>query len=691
MAERASSLHAEALCLIARTELGAVLARRLSDGLGGEIFLQSALLEKGRDNLSATPFEQAIACLRQCFTEGRPIVAILASGIVIRALADLLDDKRSEPPVVVVDETGSFAIPLLGGHRGANDLARQVAEVLGGTAAITTASEAYLNLNGESGTALDAPPFGWTLLTPREETRKAMGALIAGATAQLEGVAQEAEWLTPLAKTKDSKTQGKGTGGAESVSIKAQAWTEIIATKIIDSPQQVAEKSLNYGVGQLALGVGTSKNANPDSLIGLVTETLSEHKIPLAAISFLATWEGKRNEPAVMALAKRLGLGIYGLSTPRLGAEAEWLSEPSEEVVRALGIPGVAEAAALAALGGGRQAQLLVAKCKNHEATCSVAYACLSSETNLSALPASKVEAEKKGHGGVSVVGLGAGGEAWLTGEALRHLAACEAWVGYTGYLERLVTLFPRAARKRGLYGSSLGEERERAELTLKLAEGGKRVALVSSGDPGVYAMASPLFEALEASGSAVSVSVVAGISAVQAVAARVGAPIGHDFCCISLSDLLTSREDILRRVEAAAGADFVIAFYNPASRTRRDLLDQALSLIEQARGGAMEVVLAHAVGHKDEKITHTTLAELNPDLVDMRSLVLIGSSTTRRIRSAGAEYLYTPRGYGTAKRDTEAETETGTETKTATDTETGTSGTKESPQSVAAKVKERA
>ena len=283
-----------------------------------------------------------------------------------------------------------------------------------------------------------------------------------------------------------------------------------------------------------------------------------------------------------------------------------------------------------------------------------------------------------------------AGGEAWLTGEALRHLAACEAWVGYTCYLERLVTLFPQAARKRGLYGSSLGEERERAELTLKLAEGGKRVvALVSSGDPGVYAMASPLFEALEASGSAVSVSVVAGISAIQAVAARVGAPIGHDFCCISLSDLLTSREDILRRVEAAAGADFVIAFYNPASRTRRDLLDQALSLIEQARGGAMEVVLAQAVGHKDEKITHTTLAELNPDLVDMRSLVLIGSSTTRRIRSAGAEYLYTPRGYGTAKRNTE--TGTGTETETATDTKTDTSGTKESPQSVAAKVKERA
>ena len=668
------SLDAEALCLIARTESGAVLARRLADGLGGEVFLQLALLEKGQGNVSATAFGQAIDCLRQCFSEGRPIVAVLASGIVIRALADLLDDKHKEPPVVVVDETGSFAIPLLGGHRGANDLAQQVAKVLGGTAAITTASEAHLNLSGEGGATLDNPPFGWTLLTSPEGTREAMGALIAGATAQLEGVAQEAqeaqwlEGLTPLAKTKARESRGKSTGGTESVSIKARAWTEIIETKIIDSPQQGAEKQLTYGVGQLALGVGTSKDASPDSLIGLVTETLSAHKIPLAAISFLATWEGKRNEPAVLALAKQLGLGIYGLSTPRLGAEAEWLSQPSEEVVRALGIPGVAEAAALAALGGGRQARLLIAKHKNHEATCSVAYASLFTGTNLPALPVSKVEAEKKGQGGVSVIGLGAGDAAWLTGEALQHLADCGAWVGYTGYLERLVTLFPEAARKRGLYGSSLGEEQERAEQALKLAQGGKRVALVSSGDPGVYAMASPFFEVLDASGSEVSVSVVAGISAVQAVAARVGAPIGHDFCCISLSDLLTSREDILRRVEAAAGADFVIAFYNPASKTRRDLLNQALKRIEQARGGAIEVILAQAVGHRDEKITRTTLAELNPDWVDMRSLLLIGSRTTRRIRGAGAEYLYTPRGYGTAKRDT-----------------------KDSAQPATAKVKERA
>ena len=623
-------LQTSSPCFIARTESGATLAHRLAKALGGEVFLQASLLEGAKGAQRATSFEQVRECLRANFVAGHPIVAILASGIIIRTLADLLDDKHKEPPVVAVDETGAFAIPLLGGHRGANALAQKIAETLGGTAVITTASEAHFNLNQKTRFALDSPPFGWSLLTPPAETRATLSALIAGASANLEGLASEAAWLAPFNKEQNS---------ANAVLISAHPWNKI----------PTAQKShLSYGVGQLALGVGTSKNAAPASLISLVEETLAAHKIPPSAIAFLATWEGKRAEPAVVALAERLGVGIYGLSAPRLGAEAPWLSQPSAEVQRALGIPGVAEAAALTALGGGKRADILISKRKNADATCAVAYAplpLLPKGVSLPALPTAQAQKAS-----LSVVGLGAGDPAWLTSEALQHLANSDSWVGYTGYLERLVELFPEAAQARALYGSSLGEEQERAELSLALASTGKQVSLISSGDPGIYAMASPLFEALEAQTNKVSVAVVPGISAIQATAARVGAPIGHDFCCISLSDLLTPREEILNRVEAAAGADFVIAFYNPASETRRDLLDKALTIIEQARGGATEVILAHAVGHKDEKILHTTLNDLRPESINMRTLILIGSRTSRRIKGAETQHLYTPRGYKNAR-----------------------------------------
>ena len=244
--------------------------------------------------------------------------------------------------------------------------------------------------------------------------------------------------------------------------------------------------------------------------------------------------------------------------------------------------------------------------------------------------------------GTVTVVGLGPAGPEWLTPEAAAELAAAEHLVGYAGYLDRVPE---RPGQQR--HPSDNRVEAERARHALELAAGGARVVVVSSGDPGIFAMAAAVLEALEETGADIEVRVVPGLSAMQAAAARVGAPLGHDFCVISLSDQLKPWDAVARRLEAAGAADLVLALYNPASRARREQLERAIAVIRRHRDDATPVVVARAVGAEDESVLVTTLAKLVLDTVDMRTLLIVGSSTTRVIARAHAtSRVYTPRGY---------------------------------------------
>jgi cobalt-precorrin 5A hydrolase/precorrin-3B C17-methyltransferase len=219
--------------------------------------------------------------------------------------------------------------------------------------------------------------------------------------------------------------------------------------------------------------------------------------------------------------------------------------------------------------------------------------------------------------------------------------------VGYSLYLDLVADRIRAASR----HDFALGEEEARCRHALELAAQGRSVALVCSGDAGIFAMASPLVELLEhpddPAWRRVDLVVAPGISAMQAAAARLGAPLGHDFCAISLSDLLTPRPDIERRLHAAAEGDFVIAFYNPVSRRRRDLLPLAREILLQHRPGGTPVAIARSLGRPEETIDVTTLADLHVDQVDMLSLVLVGSSSSRQIRlPSGSTLVLTPRGY---------------------------------------------
>jgi precorrin-2 C20-methyltransferase / precorrin-3B C17-methyltransferase len=242
-------------------------------------------------------------------------------------------------------------------------------------------------------------------------------------------------------------------------------------------------------------------------------------------------------------------------------------------------------------------------------------------------------------HGGeVVVVGLGPGSRCQTTPEAAEALAAADDLVGYGPYLDR-VPANPRQRR----FPSDNRVEAERAAHAFALAGAGRRVAVVSSGDPGVFAMAAAVLEVGERPEFAgIAVRVVPGLTAAQAVAARVGAPLGHDFAVLSLSDVRKPWDVVVDRLRHAAAADLVIALYNPRSTARPHQLGEAQKVLLENRSPDTVVVVGRDVGGDGERITVTTLGDLDPDIVDMRCLVLIGSSQTRVSASSGA--VWTPR-----------------------------------------------
>ncbi|MEU6341424.1 precorrin-2 C(20)-methyltransferase [Streptomyces sp. NPDC046977] len=245
--------------------------------------------------------------------------------------------------------------------------------------------------------------------------------------------------------------------------------------------------------------------------------------------------------------------------------------------------------------------------------------------------------------GEVVVVGLGPAGPMWLTAEARSALAEADELVGYTTYMDR-VPVRPGQLR----HASDNRVEAERAEFALDLARRGRRVAVVSSGDPGVFAMATAVLEAASAEPYLdVPVRVVPGITAAQSAAALAGAPLGHDYAVVSLSDRLKPWTVIEERLRATTAADLVLALYNPASRSRREQLEQALKVLREGRAPGTPVVVARDVGGPEQAVRITTLEDLDPATVDMRCILLVGSSQTRAVRRGdGTTVVWTPRRY---------------------------------------------
>ncbi len=530
--------------------------------------------------------------LAAAWEECDQIVLFLATGAAVRLVAPLLGDKRRDPGVVCVDDAGRFAVALCGGHEGgANALAERVAETLAATPVVTTASDSL------GVPALDS--LGKRLGFEVEEGSDlaAVGAaLVSGETVRL---VSERRWpIGPLPENV--------------VPVEPKVWPEEIEPPLLaisDRLLAASYPSVVYRPPSLVAGVGCSRGADAAEILDLLGSALREARLSQKSVAALASIDVKSDEAGLLEAADALGVPLRFHPAEEL-AQVE-VPNPSPVVAGAVGTPSVAEASVLVA-----GAELLLEKRKSANATVAIGR-----------LPV---------RGRLALVSLGPGEDTLIPPLAREALAASELVVGLGQYVERIRHLLRPGTRVLML---PLGDEVVRAEKALADARAGGSVALVSSGDVGVYAMGSPALELVEED---VEVIVVPGITAAQAAASLLGSPLGHDHCSISLSDLLTPWEVIENRVRAAALGDFVVSLYNPRSKGRDWQLGKVQKLLLEHRPSDTPVGIVRDAYRPTQGVVISDLASLRPEDVDMLTVVLVGNSQTRLV----AGKMVTPRGY---------------------------------------------
>ena len=518
----------------------------------------------------------------------------MACGIVVRTVAGLLRNKREDPAVVVLDEAGRFAVSLLSGHLGgANDLAREIAALLGAQPVITTASEV-------SG----LPPLDlWA-----EENKLVL----------------EPEELVPEVTARYIRDRKLRVFTDYPVRVPG-LWERTERPEEADLVVSYRRFEALRGVllarpRVLFLGLGFNRGTPAERIEEAVSGVLERHGLSLRAVKGVGTLEGKLSEPGFSAWISGKGFKVLGFSAEALSrAVEEYGLEISEAARASTGALAVAEPAAL--LGAGPGGRLIVSKEKTPEVTVAVAEA-----------PCRK--------GRLFVVGIGPGALEELTPSARRAIRLATHVVGYHRYLSLIKPLLSG----KEVYGTGMTQEVERVIKALELAGEGYSVALVSGGDPGIYGLAGLVFELMREEDlfGAFEVEVIPGLSALNACAARLGAPLMHDFAVISLSDRLTPWETIEKRLRAAVEADFVIVIYNPRSQGRREHLARAREILLEYRSEKTPVGLARAVSREDETLVLTTLKEMLGHEIDMQTTVFVGNSETFVFH----HWLVTPRGY---------------------------------------------
>ncbi|HEX8497087.1 MAG TPA: cobalamin biosynthesis protein, partial [Actinomycetales bacterium] len=525
--------------------------------------------------------------LPRAFAECTAVVAFLAVGAAVRLVAPLLQGKAHDPGLVCVDEAARWAVPVLGGHGGgANALAGQVAAVLGGAAVLTTATDA----TGVPG--LDS--LGWPV---EGDVAGLTRALLDGDDVDL---VQDAVRPLPALGLRPGQ-----------VGDHPQAAHRLHVTDRTASVPSTGEVVLRPP--SLVLGVGSSRGASADDVRALALQTLHDNGLSLGSVAEVVSIDLKADEPGIVALAGSLGVPLRTFTAAELDAHA--VPTPSDVVAAATGSRSVAEASVLQA-----GATLVVPKQKNAVATVAVGRL----------VP----------RGRLALVGIGPGARDLMVPRAVTELRRAAVVIGLDQYVVQVRDLLRPGTT---VLESGLGSEEERARTSVSLAQQGFAVAVVGSGDAGVYAMASPTLEALEQAlddGPAIEVVGVPGVTAALAASAALGAALGNDHAYVSLSDLHTPWPVIERRLRAVAEGDLVACLYNPRSARRTSQLPTALRLLGAGRPASTPVGVVRNVSRPDETVRLSTLADLDPASVDMYSVVVVGCSQSRGVDG----HLVTPR-----------------------------------------------
>lgn len=532
--------------------------------------------------------------------ECKSFIFIMAAGIVVRTIGPLIKDKRSDPAVVVLDENGKYAVSLLSGHLGgANERSREIAGFLKGEAIVTTASD----VNGLTSIDLWARDNGlviedWKLL-PRTGTFLVnRGSL---------NVYTDIEIALPDEFVK--------------VDDPAAADLLITHTKSLSS-----ESGLYLRPKDLFVGIGCNRGTSAGEIEAAVRNVLDKYNFSFSSVRSIATIDLKAEEPGMKVFVKKCSFGLLSFRPEELNnvSGVSW----SDAAFRATGAKAVAEPSALLAAGA---EMLLVPKQKIGNVTVAVA------EIKRGV---KKVEKEKA-LGKIYVVGTGPGYVEHITPYAQQAIRESDTIVGYgtyTGLIQEII-------RDKMVFSTGMTQEIDRCRKAVELALSGKTVSVISGGDPGIYAMAGLVFELLKERDGGTPlphVEVIPGISALNACAARLGAPLMHDFASISLSDRLTPWDLIEKRLDAAAMADFVIILYNPKSKGRAGHIARAGEIVMKHRPPETPVGIVKGAMREDEKIVLADLGTMVDHEIDMQTTVIIGNSKTFFWNNL----MITPRGY---------------------------------------------
>lgn len=527
--------------------------------------------------------------LRQLFVTGTPIIGICAAGILIRTVAHLITNKNQEPPLLAVAEDGSAVVPLLGGLTGVNELAQQIGAGLNVKPSITTTGDLRFR------TALLSPPRGYYLANA-EDGKKFIADLLAGAKVKLEGTAP---WLSASNLPIDDR---------------GELTIQVTEKHLIPPPD-----CLVYHPQRVAIILSSLHSET----LNHIYELLTTSEISPYALAVTIAPLTLANNSIWEDISKTFSLPMRFLTTNQI-QELTDKGYSFHEAVVAAGMTG--------------------------NNTYHTSFESPFSPITLS-IATDIIDPETIGQprGKLTIIGTGPGGMQWMSPEVQEILRSATDLVGYKTY----INLIGELADGKNIHESDNREEESRAKKALDLAVQGKYVAVVSSGDPGIYAMATAVFEVLEKGQynqpewQTIDIQVAPGISAMQATAATIGAPLGHDFCVISLSDILKPWEVIVQRITNAAQGDFVIVFYNPISQSRTWQLTAAKNILLEYRKPDTPVILGSNIGRPGQRLKVTNLEELNPEDADMRTLIIVGSSHTRKIQSLGGNiWVYTSRHY---------------------------------------------
>jgi len=574
------------------------------------------------------------------------IIFCLASGAVVRLISPLLQDKYRDPAVVVVDEAGKFVISLCSGHQGGADkLTNVVSRLLNATPVITGASH-NLELPGID---ILGKPFGWQ--RGEGDWNKVSAVVARGETVQVLQEVGSTLWQQHLPEQHPFEFDFSEIGEA-SPTPKARIWISFTQRQF--SPNSDLPK-VQWHPRVLWVGVGCERGTSKKLIATGIEEIFRAHHLAEGAIAGIATINIKADEIGLVDFCQEGNLPLRTFSGELLNCVE--VPNPSDIVAAEVGTSSVAEAAAI--LGAKQQEETnfhgfnddsfsLVQQDKKQlkfstNLLVSKQIFRLEGEPGAMTIAVALAEKEYTGRTGkLLLIGTGPGQLDQMTSAAQTAISYADVVIGYSLYIDLIQPLFNPGQIVEKM---PITQERKRGEKAIELAYFGLTVAVVSSGDCGIYGMAGLVLEQLRAKGWDGKIPVVEifpGVSALQAAASRVGAPLMHDFCAVSLSDLLTPWEVIQKRLIAAAMADFVVAIYNPKSQNRTEQLIKAVNIFLEHRQGSTPVAIVRSAYRENEEITLTSLDKLLEVSVDMLTVILIGNQST----GVSNNWMITPRGY---------------------------------------------